>query len=142
LDRAKPVPIAVGAQGGVCDLNVSPRSSVGIVHGSSIQYLDAPQVVTVTQTRLDDFAAQEKLKPDIMKIDVEGFEFEVLKGATVCLQNANAIMLDCHSLDLEQQCVRILHEAGYEVCDSGSDVFKRIGYHVNDGGGLVIATKH
>ena len=39
----------------------------------------------VRTTSLDAFCASEKVQPDVVKIDVEGFEFEVLEGASVLL---------------------------------------------------------
>jgi len=49
-------------------------------------------------TRLDDFLPAEK-KILIMKIDVQGFEIEVLKGASRCLQQTSLIVLELNNHD-------------------------------------------
>lgn len=54
------------------------------------------------------------LKPDIIKIDVEGFEMEVLRGASDTIERSKPrIIIEAHSSELEKQ-VRIFLEAkGY-----------------------------
>ena len=54
------------------------------------------QVVSVD---LDTFAERHVLWPDVMKIDVEGYECEVLRGATRCLHTCRVVGIELH-LDL------------------------------------------
>ncbi|HEY0456107.1 MAG TPA: FkbM family methyltransferase, partial [Verrucomicrobiae bacterium] len=74
VQRILPFNEAVGAGSGECTINVSAESSMSIVTSSSIQFLAAPKAVRVPMTSLDDFAGRQKLWPDYIKIDVEGFE--------------------------------------------------------------------
>lgn len=43
------------------------------------------------------------LKPDLIKIDVQGYELEVLKGASDCLKSVQAILLEVSLVTLYQQ---------------------------------------
>jgi FkbM family methyltransferase len=45
---------------------------------------------------------------DICKIDVEGYEVEVLKGATEALRKINRLIIECHSDGITQQVKEIL----------------------------------
>ena len=50
---------------------------------------------TLPVTRLDDYVASECLpRPDLLKLDVQGFELEVLRGATQCLEHASALITE------------------------------------------------
>lgn len=49
---------------------------------------------------LDTYAEQHKSYPTLLKIDVEGYEFEVLKGAKKILDTAPKILLEIHTKQL------------------------------------------
>ena len=46
---------------------------------------EALRPITVPTVRLDSFLAQSELRPDLLKIDVEGAELMVLRGGERCL---------------------------------------------------------
>jgi FkbM family methyltransferase len=49
----------------------------------------------VTIVTLDSFVAREKLAPpDLLKLDVQGYELEVLRGAEACLAQARAVLCE------------------------------------------------
>lgn len=51
--------------------------------------------VTVPVTTLDHFIGQQKIEPpDLIKIDAEGWDLEVLKGATQTLKNARVVLVE------------------------------------------------
>jgi FkbM family methyltransferase len=71
----------------------------------------AGPVVTVS---VDDFVTATGLLPDVMKIDVEGAEHLVLKGARATLAKAKpTVFLSTHSEHLREQCLAYLAQHGY-----------------------------
>lgn len=54
------------------------------------------EVFDVPVSRLDDLAIQHHCWPDAIKIDVEGFEAEVLAGASECLKRCKVLHLELH----------------------------------------------
>ncbi|MGC8593922.1 MAG: FkbM family methyltransferase [Nitrososphaeria archaeon] len=63
--------------------------------------------------RLDDFGLKDVW---LLKIDVEGFEYEVLRGAIDTINNSNPkIILEAHSSKLKKECIELLSELGYEL---------------------------
>lgn len=50
--------------------------------------------VEVEMITLDSFCEKNIIKPDVIKIDVEGFEYEVLLGSEFCLSNFPIIMVE------------------------------------------------
>jgi FkbM family methyltransferase len=75
--------------------------------------------VDVPVWSLDDYLRDSILEgPSVMKIDVEGAELEVLKGATHLLARCRpVIFLATHSPSLDQACRALLGEIGYRLDD-------------------------
>ena len=65
---------------------------------------------TVRVERLDSWVAEKALPfADLLKLDVQGFELEVLKGAETCLENAKAVLTEVSFREFYQsQC--LFHE--------------------------------
>ena len=60
------------------------------------------------------------LKPSILKIDVEGFEMEVLKGASRTIRRYNPkVIIEVHSSELKKEVTGFLQELGYFVVHEG-----------------------
>ena len=55
--------------------------------------------VQVALVDLDTFAERHEIWPDVMKIDVEGYECEVIRGARRCLRRCRVVGIELH-LDL------------------------------------------
>lgn len=49
--------------------------------------------ITVDVVRLDNFIVDNKISPNFIKIDVEGFEFEIIKGMSYTLKNFQPILM-------------------------------------------------
>lgn len=67
-------------------------------------------------TTLDELAARPGgFVPDLIKIDVEGFEADVLDGSHRLLHERGPhVIVEAHSVELERHCLKRLKEAGYE----------------------------
>ena len=77
---------------------------------------------TVPIRSLDSLMSELKLHPDVIKVDVEGFEYKVLQGAFQLLRSESPIMIiEVHppqlklSGDSEEQLLALLAESGYSV---------------------------
>ena len=73
-------------------------------------------VSLVPTLSVDAVVQKMDVTPNVMKIDVEGAELAVLKGAKVTLREAKpAIFLSTHSEALKTDCLAYLKECGYRV---------------------------
>jgi len=78
-DRVELIPAVVAARNGVIHFKA------GLASGSHVSPVSGQDTHTVPCVRLDTVMANRRL--DILKIDVEGYELEVLEGAIELLQN-------------------------------------------------------
>jgi len=85
-------PIALGSINGIVEVQVVPGNT-GNTHINPIGAEPTKQAVTVQ--RLDDLAESLKLTVGVafVKIDVEGYEFEVIKGAERTLRSNQPVMV-------------------------------------------------
>lgn len=73
--------------------------------------------VKVEALALDDLLARRRLPPpDLIKIDVEGAELGVLRGARATLrEHGPALLLATHGAEVHGSCAAFLRELGYTV---------------------------
>lgn len=76
------------------------------------------------QTTVDAFCSENQIAPDLIKIDVEGAEYEVIKGAKATLLAYNpSLYLSIHPRELElmgvsvEALINLLKEIGYVSID-------------------------
>ncbi|MCM3926406.1 FkbM family methyltransferase [Frankia sp. AiPs1] len=118
LSQVRPTAWAVGAVAGTVGLRRHPGAS-GLTH--QVPAGDAAEL-TVPTTTLDMHAARHR-PPDLIKIDVEGFELEVLLGATELLRARRpAVLLEMLPSHLARrggraqgELVGVLAAAGYRL---------------------------
>lgn len=77
---------AVGSHNGVVEFTDYPNGCVGKTNGL--------KTITVPVVKLDDIFINEK--PTFLKIDVEGYEIEVLKGASEILKTKPKLEIEIH----------------------------------------------
>lgn len=85
----------------------------------------AKRVVLPTKT-LDRVAADKKFgNASFLKLDVQGYELEILKGGSTVLQNSQAVLLEVSLLDIHQNVpllrdvLNFMYEHGfvaYDIC--------------------------
>jgi hypothetical protein len=72
-------------------------------------------------TTLDQLASEEALQPALVKIDVEGYELEVLRGAEKLLAAGAAFIVEIHPPQLkvfqvgDEEVVKFLTQSGFQV---------------------------
>lgn len=72
------------------------------------------RVSLVATLSLDEAAETLAVVPDVIKIDVEGAELRVLKGAKNLLGGVRpALLLSVHSAQLREDCLQFLESVGY-----------------------------
>lgn len=94
------------------------------------------KVIKVKNMRLDDFIEGTGIKPNLIKIDVEGAEYEVLKGAENVLKKYMPILLvEIHTFALESfgasndELIKFLQKFGYEQKILGNTLGKQGEYY-------------
>jgi FkbM family methyltransferase len=77
--------------------------------------------VEVAMTTIDTLISQENFRPAVVKIDVEGYELEVLKGASRALSQGTTWIIEIHPPQLklcgadESDVKNLLDQAGYAI---------------------------
>lgn len=72
--------------------------------------------IIVSVISLDSFIFNRRIYPDVLKVDVEGSELSVLKGAKEYLKKFNPIIfLSTHSEKLKKDCIHFLVNLDYVV---------------------------
>jgi FkbM family methyltransferase len=125
------VPFACFSVFDVVNFQPSPVAAMGRVlpqrsqkHGGG-----RPGMLLVAGVTVDQLCEHLKIQPDVLKIDVEGSEMHVLRGASKLLKYKNpAIFLSTHSKKLKQSCLQVLKAYGYKIIPlndsaAGTDFF-------------------
>lgn len=90
---------------------------------ASYVFSGAANKIRVQCQSIDGLIKQGYEKPDIIKIDVEGAEYDVLLGAINTLQHYQPNILlathDCHLPGVQKKCVQFLEELGYRLTHTG-----------------------
>ncbi len=77
--------------------------------------------IKVNAIAIDDWIKNKRLPvPNVIKIDVEGAEVKVLKGAEATLKKFHPfIFLSVHGEKLKEECFAILRDCGYNLESTG-----------------------
>jgi FkbM family methyltransferase len=116
---------------GTATLHVDPaHDSIGSLAGFSEEYLRANPASQASRTfacevrTLDDLCPEYAIrKIDLLKIDVEGFEFEVLEGGCKMLQSAGALIVEVSlvrragDVDVLERMLKRLRGAGFHLVE-------------------------
>ena len=109
------MPAAVGEAPGTATFAPGPNSYTGALHPAG------PLAVPVVS--LDHLRREGELPgPDLLKIDVEGAEVEVLRGALDVLRAARpVVVLATHGAAADRRCRELLGGLGYAVAPVEGD---------------------
>ncbi len=85
------------------------------------------------QISLDDFCRKKKIIPEVIKIDVEGAELNVLKGAKgILMNNTIFLVISMHPRLLNKinqktdELIDFIHEINYEIYEINGKVAKKL----------------
>ena len=134
-------PVALGDEEGEAEMHLASREDSSSLRAlgdtqKRLFSMDEDTTVNVPVRRLDHVVKSTDLRrPTLLKIDVQGFEFEVLKGATQLLDAVDEVYVECSFVELyvgQRLAAEVadflanfaLFEAGrFNVCrDGGTDV--------------------
>jgi FkbM family methyltransferase len=104
--------------------NSNGTASFAFGTGSGTGRLAEHGVLDVRTVRLDDFCRERKVEPDFLKIDVEGAELDVLRGADEVIRSHHpVIFLSTHGEDVHGECLVWLGDRGYTLLPvAGTDL--------------------
>ena len=100
-DRTEIVPAAAGERAGTIDFFVRGDESTNRVF-TPRETESGYTRQTVQLVRLDDFFANNRRQPNLLKIDVEGAEFAVLRGAERIVASDTRIFFEIHPYEWER----------------------------------------
>jgi len=95
-DRFTPENLAAGDKSGKSTISFNPAATEHaslIISHENISYINNNCIQEIKTVSLDDYFASRSDSPDFIKIDVEGFESEVLLGAQQLLLKSPPICL-------------------------------------------------
>ena len=93
------------------------------------KYSDPLAIVSGELLSLDEFAKNHDTYPDIMKMDIEGFELDALKNAHEILLRKPALDISIHPAFLKsrgqsaEEVLDLLAGYGYRIIWSGGDTY-------------------
>lgn len=116
LDNVEIFEAAVSDQAGEATFDLGASTAMG--------HLSDSGELRVRVVSLDGLLAAGKISPpDFIKLDVEGAEYHVLKGARQLLKTYHPVLfLDTHQREAHKQTIHLLEELGYcfEILDGKS----------------------
>jgi FkbM family methyltransferase len=112
---------ALGARPGIIPMRANWHHLEAVGDGEIAEDAQGVPVQTV-----DDLCARHDFRPDVLKIDVEGYELEVLRGAASTLALRPLIFLELHPKRIRtlggslEAIEGILHRHGYTILSGPS----------------------
>lgn len=124
LQNVVVVQVALGEREELIGFLTADLNAMGFLSSQATAYL----VPTFT---VDSFVANHpEARPDLLKVDVEGAESALLRGASRCLREVGPdVVLALHGEDQSRQCTEQLKALGYSLYDlDGSPMASIPGY--------------
>ena len=105
-DRVELIRSAVGAEAGTARMNISGRDdsssllSIGKRQETEFPGTGVAHTIEVPVSTLDDVISRAIQRPALLKIDVQGFEFQALSGAAGVLEQVDVALIECSFVEL------------------------------------------
>jgi len=117
--NCRPVHAAVSDRNGSVQFSASIHDMGNTYLPSSPYFVNQPAVEVRTLT-LDDYVRRERAElPDFVKIDVEGAEFDALRGAETLLTSKRPVLYlethNVHNPGVDGRCLQYLAAMGYRI---------------------------
>ncbi|QDT55714.1 hypothetical protein Pan44_37600 [Caulifigura coniformis] len=123
LDRITLLPYAVADTEKVVQFTNDPVLTGSNTYVDSSFFGPSVEKVDVQCVSIDGQIAKGAPVPDVIKIDVEGAELDVLKGAVSTLKSHHPHLLlathDAHVPGIDRQCAEFLKDLGYTLTHTG-----------------------
>lgn len=125
-ERIRVFPYALSESSGTIMMNISPNidsghSTTSRISGSHSKISDnsLPEGFFGSKVRvikLDEFVEENEIKPDIIKVDIEGAEHMMLQGALKTLTKFHpTLFIEIHSEYCAVACLRVLMPLSYDI---------------------------
>lgn len=120
LSNVEPYPLAIGGDTGQIEFQVSPYSSgSGSIMPWRLKNSHPAKLtkVLVSSETLDFFCKKRNINEpiDLIKMDIEGAEFEALSGGAEVLQRTKRIVMEYHGSQLLPKITLKLRQAGFKL---------------------------
>ncbi|MEE1945144.1 FkbM family methyltransferase [Pedobacter sp. KR3-3] len=105
LEGVKVYPTALGAANATLSINIANRSDSSSIMELTEQQSKIFGVVkdtteTIQVAKLDEFVRQHNIPlPNLMKLDIQGYELEALKGGIECMKACRFVILEVSFLE-------------------------------------------
>ncbi len=120
-DRVTVCPLAVSDKEGssfVYTVSNSPENTLSPIHGR----LSNASAVAIEITTIDAFCTVRKIRPTLIKIDIEGFELHALRGAKrTLIQHRPVVVVEMHPMNWSEigvsgeQVTGFLNDVSYRL---------------------------
>lgn len=78
------------------------------------------RVIETSMVSLQSYCSKRKIRPDVLKIDVEGAEALVLRGISeLIIKCRPRMIISTHTQELKRECQELLESYGFEVSSLG-----------------------
>ncbi len=114
IKKIKIIPAAVNDVSGIVTMTDGDISSLNHILDKNDGQISTEKYITVNAICLDEIETDKPVAA--MKIDVEGAEESVLKGAKKILENEALSIIIMEVLSNEDKCLTILRDYGFNAC--------------------------
>ncbi len=107
---------AIGNFDGTIKINISDKSNLHSINKNNKKFIATENVKITT---IDSFIKTIKDKPAFVRMDVEGYEYQIIKGMKEFLKNDSKLFIEIHphlmKLEYILQLLNTLKDNGFEI---------------------------